>query len=194
MAQCPTCGSNVSEQAEVCPDCGMDLKSAQSAQPSTPEKAPTDLSAPPSPPAPSIPSTASATASASSAAATTTPASTSSAAAAAPAKLTLKRGGVLTGESFQLGERLVLGRFDPDSGPVDVDLGPLPEASYISRQHAEVWCDASGQWFIKDLGSRNGTFVRASGESKFQRITGEQAINDKDEIALGNARFEFRIG
>lgn len=174
MAQCPTCGSNVSERAEVCPDCGMDLRSALSA-----------------------PATASATApasSASSAAPTTTPASTSPAAAVALAKLTLKRGGVLTAESFQVGECVILGRFDPDSGPVDVDLAPLLEASYISRQHAEIWCDASRQWFIKDLGSRNGTFVRASGESKFQRIMGEQTINDKDEIALGNARFEFQIG
>jgi pSer/pThr/pTyr-binding forkhead associated (FHA) protein len=108
------------------------------------------------------------------------------------ARLTLKRSGVLTSETFQLGERVTVGRFDPDSGPVDVDLGALPEAPYISRHHAEIWRDAAGQWFIKDLGSRSGTFVRATGQTQFQRVTGEQAINDGDEVALANARFEFR--
>ena len=28
MAQCSTCGSTVPESAAVCPDCGMELKSA----------------------------------------------------------------------------------------------------------------------------------------------------------------------
>jgi pSer/pThr/pTyr-binding forkhead associated (FHA) protein len=77
---------------------------------------------------------------------------------------------------------------------VDVDLGPLPEAVYISRQHAEIWSDASGQWFIKDLGSGNGTFICAAGERQFRKVSGEQPIKDGDEISLGNARFEFRTG
>jgi pSer/pThr/pTyr-binding forkhead associated (FHA) protein len=88
----------------------------------------------------------------------------------------------------------VIGRFDPETGPVDVDLGPLPEAVYISRQHAEIWSDASGQWFIKDLGSGNGSFVCPAGERRFQKTSGEHPIKDGDEIALGNARFEFRTG
>src|SRR5579863_9872031 len=59
MPQCPTCGSTVSEQAEVCPDCGMDLKSspsggAGSSAPSIPGQA-----APPSGSAPSPPGGAS---------------------------------------------------------------------------------------------------------------------------------------
>lgn len=112
---------------------------------------------------------------------------------AATATLTLKRGGALTAEVFTLGERVVLGRFDPDSGPVDVDLGPLPESNYVSRHHAEIWKDGSGQWFIKDLGSRNGTFFKAPGEAQFQRATGDHGITSGSEIALGNARFEFQV-
>ncbi|MGV3724722.1 MAG: zinc ribbon domain-containing protein, partial [Actinomycetota bacterium] len=36
MAQCPTCGSDVSEQATFCPDCGTDLKPAGAAPAGTP--------------------------------------------------------------------------------------------------------------------------------------------------------------
>jgi hypothetical protein len=109
------------------------------------------------------------------------------------AKITLKRGGALTGESFTFGPGSIVGRFDPESGPVDVDLAPLPEASYVSRHHVEFRHDAgSGSWFVKDLGSRNGTFWRAGAQGAFSRLSGEQAVQSGDEIALGNARFEFQ--
>jgi pSer/pThr/pTyr-binding forkhead associated (FHA) protein len=108
------------------------------------------------------------------------------------ARITLKRNGV-PAENFPLGEQSVIGRFDGETGPVDVDLGQLAEAIYISRHHAVIRRDTSGAWTIKDLGAGNGTFVRPKGQGKFQRITCEQAIHDGDEFALGNARFEFRI-
>ena len=87
---------------------------------------------------------------------------------------------------------MVLGRFDSETGPVDVDLASMPEAMYVSRRHAELWKSADGSWFIKDLGSHNGTFVRSGEKPQFQRVSGEQLLSDGDEIALGNARFEFR--
>lgn len=105
--------------------------------------------------------------------------------------LTLKRGGALTDQTFQLADRTALGRSDDQSGAVGVDLRALPEAVYISRDHAEIWHEA-GQWFIRDVGSQNGTFVRHDGHARFQRVTGQESINSGDEIALGNARFEFR--
>lgn len=110
------------------------------------------------------------------------------------ARLTLKRQGTVTSETFPLGGRVVVGRFDADSGPVDVDLGRLPEGDYISRSHAELGPDATGQWFIKDLNSRSGTFLRRAQQLQFQRVTGAQALHDGDEIALGNVRFEFFRG
>jgi pSer/pThr/pTyr-binding forkhead associated (FHA) protein len=108
--------------------------------------------------------------------------------------LTLRRAGTLTSESFSLGKRAVIGRFDVETGPVDVDLGALPEVAYVSRHHAEIWCDDRGNWFIKDLGSQNGTFVRPASATKFQRVLQDQPVSDGDEIAFGNARFEFRTG
>jgi pSer/pThr/pTyr-binding forkhead associated (FHA) protein len=111
------------------------------------------------------------------------------------ARLTLRRGGALSQEVFAIGTGpSVIGRFDPETGPVDVDLGMLPEAVYISRNHAEIWSDRSGRWLIKDLGSGNGTFICAVGERQFRRANGESPIQNGDQIALGNARFEFRLG
>lgn len=114
-------------------------------------------------------------------------------AAGRQARLTLRRAGALTSESFLLGERVLIGRFDVETGPVDVDMGHLPEGAYLSRHHAEIWCDDSGRWFLKDLGSQNGTFVRPAQAARFQRVTTDQPVGDGDEIAFGNARFEFRI-
>jgi pSer/pThr/pTyr-binding forkhead associated (FHA) protein len=108
------------------------------------------------------------------------------------AKLTLRRAGALTSDVFPLGEHVTVGRFDVETGPVDVDMGPLPEGAYLSRHHAEMWRDGNGKWFIKDLGSQNGTFVRPANMTTFQRVIQDQPINDSDEIAFGNARFEFR--
>jgi len=174
MAQCATCGSTVPESAAVCPDCGMELESGitPSVEASPPAGSARAQSAPPAsaPPDPQ------------------TQASTSG------ARLTLRRGGALSQEVFSLASGpSIIGRFDPETGPVDVDLGPLPEAVYISRHHAEIWCDASGQWLVKDLGSGNATFVCAAGERQFRKTAGEHPIKDGDEIAFGNARFEFRV-
>jgi len=105
------------------------------------------------------------------------------------AKLFLKRGGAPTGDVFSIGPNATVGRFDPESGPVDVDMANLPEAVYISRHHAEVML-RDGQWMVKDLGSRNGTFVK--NEAGFARVTGETPIQNGDEVAFGNARFEFQ--
>lgn len=176
MPQCPTCGSNVPEQVTVCSDCGMDLKGVASAAPEAPAAA---AVAP-------APATARGT---TGKVATVAPAADS---AGALGRLTLRRNGALTTEAFTLGEQAVVGRFDPETGPVDVDLGRLPEAVYISRRHAELRREPSGKWFLKDLGAGNGTFLRPKGQAQFSRVKGEAEVGDGDEIGFGNARFEFR--
>jgi hypothetical protein len=114
--------------------------------------------------------------------------------APAAARVTLKRGGISTEHTFAFAARALLGRFDPETGPVDVDLSPLPEAIYVSRRHAEIRYVGRGQWVIRSLAAKNGTFVRAGSLGEFLPVQGEQALQDGDEIALGNATFEFRTG
>ncbi len=107
------------------------------------------------------------------------------------AELHLIRSGVVTGDTFPINGRAVIGRFDPEMGPIDVDLAPLAEAVYISRKHAVIEF-AEGAWTITDLGSSNGTFVLVPGED-FQRIETPTEIGDGDQLSLGNARFTFHL-
>lgn len=178
--QCQVCGANIPEGQTVCPDCGTEV-SAQGTFSSSleqPAVAPTagrqEVVPTPAPP-PAVP----------------TPAVT---APAGIARLLVMRAGALTGEEFSIGGRVIIGRFDQETGPVDIDLSHLPEAGYISRNHAEIYQDESGQWYVKDLGSRNGTYIRSKGSQRFQQIPANQPapINDGDELAFGNARFVFR--
>ena len=59
------------------------------------------------------------------------------------------------------------------------------DADGVSRVHAvfERFGDA---WCVRDLGSRNGTFVNGG------RIIGERALHSGDEIILGRLRLLFR--
>jgi len=106
----------------------------------------------------------------------------------------VKRLGATTAEEIPLqGERLVVGRFDPETGPVDIDLSAAPEAEHVSRQHGELFRGANGRWMVRDLGSTNGVFVRGTAQSSFgPRITEPTALSNGDEVAFGNARFVFR--
>jgi pSer/pThr/pTyr-binding forkhead associated (FHA) protein len=104
------------------------------------------------------------------------------------ATLVVKRSGAETEEVFVVPNPCVIGRFDPSVGPIDIDLGTLPEGVYVSRKHAKITEDG-GVWKIHDLGSSNGTFVLGD---DFQKVE-EAEIVDGTEIALGNARFVFHL-
>ncbi|MFN8509763.1 MAG: FHA domain-containing protein [Deinococcaceae bacterium] len=112
-----------------------------------------------------------------------------------PAKLGIKKFGALSGDSIPLlGERLTLGRFDPSSGPVDIDVTGLSGAEHISRRHAELYVE-NGVWKVRDLGSTNGVFIKRMGESAFSPRAGEpQTLNFGDEIAFGNLILVFQEG
>ena len=161
LGSCPTCENEITEQDEICSECGMDLAEFRKKLSS-----PSDIK--PGPLATEL----------------------------EKAKIILKRDGALTENSFLIsGKQAVIGRFDPGKGPIDIDLSRLQaaEVDYLSRHHAKIWCNELGQWFFKDLGSKNGSFFRSTPELKFERVTGEQQISEGYEIALGNVQFEFRI-
>lgn len=109
-------------------------------------------------------------------------------------RLVSNRHGAQSADEFPLlVDRLVVGRFDPETGPVDIDLSQTPEAPLISRHHAQMYKEADGRWYVTDLGSTNGVFVKSAGAATFgPRLTAPQALSEGDEVAFGNARFIFR--
>ena len=97
-----------------------------------------------------------------------------------------------TSEFLLDGSNAVIGKFDPDMGPVDIDLDGFPGDETISRNHAEIYQEG-GAWKIKDLGSTNSVFIKRAGQSKFgARITMPEILNSGDEIAIAKIRFLFQ--
>jgi pSer/pThr/pTyr-binding forkhead associated (FHA) protein len=74
------------------------------------------------------------------------------------------------------GERLTVGTLDTNDLVVD--------ANGVSRVHA-VFEQFGNNWCVRDLGSRNGTWVNGS------RIVGDRALHAGDEILLGRLRLLF---
>ncbi|MDV6376212.1 FHA domain-containing protein [Deinococcus arenicola] len=111
------------------------------------------------------------------------------------AKLGIKKFGAPTGEFIPLqGERLVVGRFDASSGPVDIDLSGLGGQEHISRRHAELYREQGG-WAVRDLGSTNGVYIKRKGESGFSpRLQEPALLADGDEVAFGNLMLTFHQG
>jgi DNA-binding CsgD family transcriptional regulator len=78
------------------------------------------------------------------------------------------------------GDQLTLGSADSN------DLA-LPVDRKLSRLHAVLQRYPAG-WCVRDLGSRNGTYVNG------QRIWQDRALVDGDEIRAGSSRFVYRTG
>jgi hypothetical protein len=76
------------------------------------------------------------------------------------------------------GPRAVLGRSD--------DAECVLRDPNVSRRHAELRQDASGQWEISDLGSTNG--VKVNG----RRVT-EAPLREGDQVTIGTTTFRFGI-
>ncbi|NEO40378.1 MAG: FHA domain-containing protein [Moorea sp. SIOASIH] len=93
---------------------------------------------------------------------------------------------------FWLDDNNLIGIFDPDMGPVDIDLEEFVGNETVSRHHAEIYLEG-GQWKIQDLGSTNGVFIKPAGKTRFNaKITRPETINPGDEIAIAKIRFLFQ--
>jgi DNA-binding CsgD family transcriptional regulator len=79
---------------------------------------------------------------------------------------------VLGGSRYSVGKR------------ADADL-PITADAAVSGMHALLE-RAGAVWCVRDLGSRNGTFVNG------ERLFGERALRDGDEIRVGRTRLLFR--
>src|SRR3954468_17260725 len=80
--------------------------------------------------------------------------------------------GNAAGSSIALEQELVIGRSTPG-------LGSLGGDSEISRVHARIYHDPSGQLIVEDLGSTNGTFVNGN------RISSPTPLRAGDELRVG---------
>src|SRR3954463_1022735 len=89
--------------------------------------------------------------------------------------------GNAAGTSIALEAELVIGRSTPG-------LGSLGGDSEISRVHARVYHDASGQLIVEDLGSTNGTFVNGN------RISGPTPARAGDQVRVGQTTMTVEGG
>lgn len=86
----------------------------------------------------------------------------------------------------------IVGIFDPDTGPVEIDLEGFSGDETVSRNHAEIYQEGA-IWKVKDLGSTNGIFIKPAGQSRFaSRIMTPTAIHDGDELAIAKVRLLFQ--
>ena len=96
--------------------------------------------------------------------------------AAASGALVIRSGGGRVGQSFPLeGERLTIGR-SPDA---EIFLDDVT----VSRDHA-VLVRRSGEWFLDDSGSLNGTYVN-------RRRIESHKLADGDELQVGKYKLTY---
>ncbi len=69
----------------------------------------------------------------------------------------------------------------------DSEAGFVVSRSSVSRQHARLYMDDAGQWWVEDLNSTNGTFVNEN------RIKHQQ-LADSDQVRFGDAIYKFLSG
>ncbi|MDQ3650702.1 MAG: FHA domain-containing protein [Acidobacteriota bacterium] len=106
------------------------------------------------------------------------------------AKLVIYRGRSV-GKEFHLNDNEAhIGRWDADGGIFpDVDLDADDPEAKVSRRHARITC-RSGQYYIEDLGSTNGTFINRGR----RLLPGDrQEINDGDEVIVGKTFLRFHV-
>ena len=118
-------------------------------------------------------------------------AAASAAPSAAPhAKLVIHRGRSV-GKEFPLCEdETHIGRWDADGGIFpDVDLDADDPEAKVSRRHARI-TRRSGQYYVEDLGSTNGTFINRGR----RLLPGDRhPLGDGDEVIVGKTFLRFHV-
>src|SRR4051812_20232237 len=89
--------------------------------------------------------------------------------------------GNAAGSSIGVEQELVIGRSAPGEGSLGSDRE-------ISRVHARVYRDASGQLIVEDLGSTSGTFVNGS------RIAAATPLRPGDQVRVGQTTMTVEGG
>ncbi|TVR62694.1 MAG: FHA domain-containing protein [Candidatus Competibacteraceae bacterium] len=95
-----------------------------------------------------------------------------------------KHRGRLTGTRFLVRHDSQIGRGDPTLGPVDLDLGALPDGDSVSRRHARL-LPREGGWLVEDVGSHHGTYLDGR---RLERGAPER-LRAGDTLAFGRLLF-----
>ncbi|MGC5325331.1 FHA domain-containing protein [Brevibacillus sp. SYSU BS000544] len=90
------------------------------------------------------------------------------------------------------GTSLLIGKSTPEH-EVDIDLADTEYAALISKQHA-VLNHASGQWYIEDVDSRNGTGIQKSNHKSRSKLEQEnpQKLESGDIIYIASTRLMIK--
>jgi len=89
------------------------------------------------------------------------------------------------------GDRAIIGRHTGPADNIDIDLGVLKVgADRVSRRHAEI-IKRGAEYYIRDLGSRNGTFIQGRGRLGRDQL---YKLDDRSQVVIGGATLEFRRG
>ena len=77
-----------------------------------------------------------------------------------------------------------MSRFEDNSAKDSCDI--VIKEDYISARHLEIWYE-DGEWYLQDLGSRNGTAVNG------HRIRNTVILDPEDVISVGGLNFAFEL-
>jgi two-component system cell cycle response regulator len=69
----------------------------------------------------------------------------------------------------------------------DSEAAFVVSRSSVSRQHARLYLDSNGAWWVEDLNSTNGTFVNET------RVK-SSILTDADQVRFGDAIYKFLSG
>ncbi|MDJ0519985.1 MAG: FHA domain-containing protein [Trichodesmium sp. MO_231.B1] len=109
------------------------------------------------------------------------------------AKLISKQVGAPITEFIIDSNNAIIGKFDQNIGPVEIDLDGFYGDETVSSTHAEIYFE-NNQWQIKDMGSTNGIYIKPTGQTRFgYRINKPEILNSGDEVAIGKIRLLFLI-
>ncbi len=89
-------------------------------------------------------------------------------------------------EQWIINDESIVGRFDPEVGPIDIDLSYIKGAETVSRKHARLFYQ-EGSWFLEDLNSTNGTSLNGN------IVTGTIPIQSGDVIEFGKVRCQVEV-
>ena len=96
------------------------------------------------------------------------------------------------GVDFEIdGPRAVIGRLLDSNDGLDINLVTMGTSSdRVSRRHAEI-VRRGPDFFIRDLGSLNGTYIVGRGKLGRDQL---YQLKDRDQVMLGNAILQFKKG